>query len=523
MTPRATAMVASSQTPASRIGAAVLEDGGTAADACVAMDAALHVTEPTSTGLGGDAFALYFEAGSGRVTALNASGRAPRALTLDAVRASGAAGPAPSHGLWMTVPGCCAGWDALIARHGRMPLSRLLAPAVALAEDGFAVGAVTAAVWARGLEQLQSRELTKEGRAPLAGERFRNPGLARTLRAIADGGAGAFYHGEIARTIASTVRAAGGVMTEADLAAHRSTWDEPVSARYRGTTVWEAPPNSQGIAALLALRVLEGFHPFTHDDPRRWHLLIESMRIAFADARWWVCDPLDAEVPVEELLSDAYAAERRRLLRIDRATLDARRGAPRHRGGTVYHCAVDAEGNACSMVSSHFIGFGTGVIPPGLGFVLHNRALGFSLDPAHPNVLAPAKRPYHTITPALLTRSDGSLWGPFGVMGGFMQPQGHVQVVTALVDDAIDPQAALDRPRFCIDSGDAGGTVRLEEGVPQRIADELRSMGHPVQSGIPSFGRALFGRGQIILRGEDGALTGGSDRRADGCVAGVTG
>jgi len=521
----ARAMVASSQRLASEAGAEILRAGGTAADACVAMDAVLHVTEPTSTGLGGDAFALYFEAATGHVTALNASGHAPAALTVDRLLAEGPAGPPSSHGLWVTVPGCCAGWFDLVARHGSMPVAHLLAPAIALAEEGFAVGEVTAAVWERGLPQLRSVDLTVGGRAPRPGERFRNPGLARTLRLVAAGGAGAFYRGAVAQAIVEAVARAGGVLTGDDLAAHASTWDEPISSTYRGVRVWECPPNGQGITALLALNVLEGFELGAPDDPRRWHLLIEALRLAFADARWWVRDPRaasDDSGVVDALLSKAYAAERRGLVSAERATLDPRRGAPTTRGGTVYHCAVDARGDACSMVSSHFMGFGTGVVPNGCGFVLHNRALGFALDPTHPNVAAPGKRPYHTITPALLTRDDdGTLWGPLGVMGGFMQPQGHVQVVTALVDDGADPQAALDRPRFYLDAADAGGLVRLEEGTPERIVEGLRARGHALEAGVPSFARALFGRGQVILRARDGTLRGGSDRRADGCAVGV--
>ena len=515
-------MVASSQRLASEAGAAILRDGGTAADACVAMDAVLHVTEPTSTGLGGDAFALHFEGATGRVTALNASGRAPAALTLDAVRAAGPDGPPPSHGLWVTVPGCCAGWADLAARHGSMPLARLLEPAIRLAEEGFAVGPVTAAIWGRGLAQLQSEELTIGGRAPAAGETFRNPGLARTLRAIAEGGSEAFYTGTIASAIADAVEKAGGVMTPADLAAHASTWDEPISASYRGARVWQCPPNGQGIVALLALNLLEGYQLGAPDDPRRWHLEIEALRLAFADARWWVSDPACGAPPVEALLSKEYAAERRALIDPAGATLDAKRGSPVRRGGTVYHCAVDSRGDACSMVSSHFMGFGSGVVPAGLGFVLHNRALGCALDPAHPNVVAPGKRPYHTITPAILTRDDGALWGPLGVMGGFMQPQGHVQLVTALVDDGAAPQEALDRPRFYLDAGVAGGRVKLEEGVPAGVVAGLEALGHEVDAGVPSYGRALFGRGQIILRAPDGGLRGGSDRRADGCALGVS-
>jgi gamma-glutamyltranspeptidase/glutathione hydrolase len=510
-------MVASSQRLASQTGRGILEEGGTAADACVAMDAVLHVTEPTSTGLGGDAFALYFEASSGRVTALNASGRAPNALTLERVIA---ARPTPSHGLWVTVPGCCLGWFDLIERHGTMSMARLLEPAISLAEDGFEVGAVTAAVWARGLAQLQSNALTIDGRAPRVGERFHNRDLARTLRRLSTNGPEEFYDFEFetAAVVLAAVRQAGGVMELEDLVAHTSTWAEPVSVAYRGARLWEPPPNSQGIAALLALGVLDGLSLGGPDDAQRWHLLIEAIRVAFADARWWIGDPRASEVSTAALLASEYLAERRALIDPDRATLDMRHGTPAHRGGTVYHCAMDRNGNACSMASSHFLGFGTGVVPEGCGFVLHNRALGFSLDPSHSNVVAPGKRPYHTVAPAMLTRDDGSLWGPLGVMGGFMQPQGHVQLVTALVDDNAQPQDALDRPRFCIDSGEAGGVVQLEEGVPDGVVEGLRARGHPINPGVPSFGRAMFGRGQVILRERDGTLVGGSDRRADGCA-----
>ena len=508
-------MVASSQRYASEAGARVLEEGGTAADACVAMDAVLHVTEPTSTGLGGDAFALYFEAATGRIAALNASGRAPLALTLDAVLATQRS---PSDGLWVTVPGCCAGWFDLVERFGSMPIARLLEPAIEFAEEGFAVGDVTAAIWARGLSQLQSDALKIDGRAPAASESFRNPALARTLRRLSRRGPKEFYEGETAALVVDAVRRAGGVMTRDDLARHSSTWDEPVSVAYRGARIWECPPNSQGIAALLALGVLDGLDLGKATDVQRWHLLIEAMRVAFADARAWVSDPGASDVSTDMLMAGDYLKARRQLVDPLRATQNVRQGAPVRRGGTVYHCAVDRAGNACSMASSHFMGFGTGVAPNECGFVLHNRGLGFSLDPASPNVVAPGKRPYHTVAPAMLTRQDGTLWGPFGVMGGFMQPQGHVQVVTALLDDGATPQEALDRPRFCIDAEASGGVVQLEEGVTDAVVNGLKERGHVVQAGIPSFGRALFGRGQIVLRDSDGLLVGGSDHRADGCV-----
>jgi len=516
-------MVASSQRLASAAGADVLRAGGTAADACVAMDAVLHVTEPASTGLGGDMFALYYDARAREITALNGSGRAPRGRTLGQV-ARDARGEIPvSHGDAVTVPGVCAAWFDLVARHGAMPVARLLEPAIRAAEDGFAVAPISTAMWERNLAQLQSAELTVEGRAPRAGETFRNPGLARVLRAIATDGPAAFYQGGIAARIAAAVQDAGGAMTPDDLAAHLSTWEEPIATAYRGARVWECPPNGQGLAALLALAMLDGLPAHAPGGADRIHAQVEALRLAFADARWFAADPAFAPAPLGALLSPAYAAVRRGRIDPARAATDVARGAPAGIPGTVYLCAVDAMGNACSYVSSHYLGFGTGIVPHGLGFPLQNRARGFSLDARHPNAYAPGKRPYHTIIPGMLTRDDGTLWAPFGVMGGVMQPQGHVQVVTALVDDGAHPQAALDRPRFFIEPEAEGGRLYLEEGTAASLAESLRARGHEVVADPPSYGRALFGRGQIIVRERDGALSGGSDRRGDGCIVGIAG
>jgi gamma-glutamyltranspeptidase / glutathione hydrolase len=529
-------MVASSQPLASQAGLATLMCGGNAADAAVATAAALNVTEPTSTGLGGDCFALFYEARTGQVTALNGSGRAPAALTIELIRQQGLAGSGqiildPYHAHNVTVPGACAGWCDLIARHGTLPLADILAPALRLAEEGFPVSPLTSFFWQRGAEkQLRTapggRALTLGGRGPLAGEIFRNPGLARTLRAIAEGGKDAYYRGEIARDLAATVQAAGGVMTAADLAQHTSTWDQPISTTYRGLRVWECPPNGQGLAALLALNLVEGFdlahYPAAGVD--RWHILIEAMRLAFADTNWFVADPAFSDIPLAGLLSKAYAAERRERIDLARATVDVQRGAPVAGSGTVYFCTVDGQGNACSFINSNYMGFGTGIVPGGRGgpwgFTLQNRGNNFSLDPAHPNALAPGKRPYHTIIPGLITRADGSLYAPFGVMGGFMQPQGHLQVMVALADDELDPQAALNRPRFCLDSADQRSLVNLEAGFPVEVVEGLRQRGHPLQTPVAGFERALLGRGQIIRREPNGVLWGGSDPRADGCAIG---
>ncbi|MBN2549552.1 MAG: gamma-glutamyltransferase family protein [Anaerolineales bacterium] len=525
-------MVAASQPLAVAAGLEILAQGGNAADAAVAVASALNVTEPTSTGLGGDCFALYYQADTGQVSALNGSGRAPTSLTLERLRQEGLEEKLPPyHAYTITVPGACAGWCDLIARFGQLPLATTLSPAIRLAESGFPVAPMTARFWQSGvanrlLSALGGLELTIDGRAPQAGEIFRNPGLARTLQLIAEGGKTAFYQGEIAEAIASVVQAAGGCLSISDLAAHTSTWDQPISTIYRGVRFWECPPNGQGLAALLALNILEGF------DLSRWeplsverlHLEIEAMRLAFADTRWYVADSSFNPPPVQELLSKGYAAERRKLIQLDRATLDQQRGSPVASSDTVYFSVVDGWGNACSFINSNYMGFGTGIIPAGWGFTLQNRGHGFSLDPTHPNALAPGKRPYHTIIPALATRpridagSPEDLYACFGVMGGFMQPQGHLQVALALMDDGLDPQASLDRPRFCIVDGTAGGGVALEEGIPVQQMAALAEMGHAVFP-VSGLRRAMFGRGQIILRqSETGVLCGGSDPRADGCV-----
>jgi gamma-glutamyltranspeptidase/glutathione hydrolase len=522
-------MVATSQPLAVAAGLEALRLGGNAADAAVAAAAALNVTEPTSTGLGGDCFALYFEASSRRVTALNGSGRAPADLTLACLSREGFERELPPfHPYTITVPGACAAWCDLLERHGRLSLGEALAPAVRLAEDGFPVAPVTAYFWSRGVErQLRHApgglELTIDGRAPRPGEVFRNPGLGRTLRRVAEGGKDAFYRGEIAAAIATIVQSAGGCLTTSDLAAHASTWEEPISVHYRGARLWECPPNGQGLAALLALNLLEGFDlaALPPLGPQRLHLEIEAMRLAFADAAWYVADPAFSPVPLEQILSMEYAAGRRRLIDPSRATLDQQRGLLFPSSDTVYLSVVDEEGNACSLINSNYMGFGTGIVPPGWGFSLQNRGHGFSLDPDHPNVLAPGKRPYHTIIPALLTRpgeSGEQLLASFGVMGGFMQPQGHLQVAVALLDDQLDPQAALDRPRFCLEDGTAGGRVAIEEGIPQDTLENLARRGHPVER-VGGRARATFGRGQVIWRDpESGVLWGGSDPRADGCA-----
>lgn len=518
-------MAASSQPLATAAALEILARGGNAADAAIAAAAALNVTEPCSTGLGGDMFALFYEAATRRVTALNGSGRAPSALTLERLQREGLGENLPPfHPYTVTVPGACAGWCDLRERHGTLAMSEILAPAIRLAEEGFPVAPLTAYFWQRGAERqlrhaLNGHELTLEGRGPQPGEIFRNPGLARTLRSIAEGGKQAFYQGPIAEAIVTTLQQAGGCLTLDDLAAHVSTWEQPASVSFGAYRVHECPPNGQGITALLALNILEGFNlaalpPLSAE---RLHLEIEALRLAFADTRRFLSDPAFGG-EWQWMLSKDYAAERRKRIDPRRATLNQPAGRPLASSDTVYLCVVDRWGNACSFINSNYMGFGTGIVPKGWGFSLQNRGHNFSLDASHPNRLEPRKRPYHTIIPALITReADGSLVGPFGVMGGFMQPQGHVQVGLALLLDGMNPQAALDQPRFCLEDGNPSDAVALEEGIPVRVMAALGEMGHPVRP-VSGWGRALFGRGQVILREPDGTLIGGSDPRADGCA-----
>ncbi len=542
-------MAATSQPLAVAAGLELLRQGGNAADAAIGMAAALNVTEPTSTGIGGDCFVLYYEKRTRQVTALNGSGRLPAALSLERLQNEGFGQELPPyHPYTITVPGACAAWCDLAERYGRLSMPDVLAPAIHLADAGFPVAPVTAHFWEGGAKRQLAhapggRELTVDGRSPRPGEIFQNPGLARTLQRVAEGGKGSFYQGAIADSIVDVIQAAGGCMSAEDLASHESTWETPISTTYRGLRIWECPPNGQGLAALIGLNILEGFElaALPPHSPERLHLEIEAMRLAFADTRWYVADPAFHPAPLDWLLSKEYAAECRRLIDPGKANLDLQHGTPTSASDTVYLSVVDGDGNACSLINSNYMGFGTGIVPAGWGFSLQNRGHNFSLDASHPNALAPRKRPYHTIIPGMITlpsapnsastpevddtrpnltdRNHGDeLYASFGVMGGFMQPQGHLQVVIALADDKLDPQAALDGPRFCIQNGEARGSVALEEGIPPHTADALVMLGHPIES-VSGYSRAIFGRGQIILRDPANAvLWGGSDPRADGCV-----
>lgn len=513
-------VVATSQPLAAQAGLSMLQRGGNAVDAALATAVALTVVEPTSNGIGGDAFALVWD--GQRLYGLNGSGRAPAALRADELRAQGYTNMPSDGWLPVTVPGAPAAWSDLHRRFGRLSLEEVMTPAITYAEQGYGVSPIVAQSWARAVQRfLLQRDPALQGwtetfapggRAPRAGERWASLVHAQTLRKLVQQGVRDFYEGELAEKIISFARTTGGLLRADDLAAHHSQWVEPISTGYRGYEVWEIPPNGQGLAALIALALLEGTslpdHP--HGSVDSLHLQIEAMKLAFADTARYIADPEHVEVPLVGLLDPAYLAARR-ILMGPQARLPEPGYPPR--GGTVYLCAADRDGMMVSYIQSNYEGFGSGVVVPGTGIALHNRGACFSLEPGHPNEAAGGKRPYHTIIPSFLTR-QGHPVGPFGVMGGFMQPQGHVQVVVGTVDYGLNPQAVLDAPRWRV----AGGLgVDLEIGVPEHLLRGLEARGHVVQL---LFTRGDFGRGQIIWRLDDGMYVAGSDMRGDGAAVG---
>jgi gamma-glutamyltranspeptidase/glutathione hydrolase len=513
-------MVATSQPLAAMAGLRVLMEGGNAADAAVTTAAMLNVVEPMSTGIGGDCFALVYDASTGWISALNGSGRAPAAFTLEEAQRLDLLEIPFAGALPVTVPGTVSGWEALAQRFCTMSLGECLAPAIATAEEGFPVTPRISAAWRDAEEKIAEEPETARVYlpAPQAGELHQAPDLAQTLRSVAEGGSEAFYLGPLAQKIADHVQSKGGYLTVDDLAAHTASWTDPIATTYRGVEVLEHPPNGQGVAALLALNVLEAYDLRKMDffDPTRWHLEIEAVRLAMVDAGRYVADQATSDVPAPLLLSKDYAARRRSLVDPERAFRLAAPGRPQHRD-TVYLTVADGQGNAVSFISSLYHSFGCGLVVPGTGICLQNRGACFTLEEGHPNVLAGGKRPYHTIIPAMALRG-GRLWLSFGVMGGFMQPQGHVQVLSNLVDCGMDAQAALDAPRFRVDEG-GGPQVAIEEGVPDETRQALAALGHDVQ--VQPVFWSSFGGGQIIAVDADtGVLEGGSDPRKDGFAVG---
>jgi gamma-glutamyltranspeptidase/glutathione hydrolase len=514
-------VVATSQPLAVQAGIAMLQQGGNAMDAAIATAIALTVVEPTSNGIGADAFALVWD--GQQLHGLNGSGRAPHTLNPDTIRSMGHT-EMPARGwLPVTVPGAPAAWRDLHTRFGRLAFATLFEPAIRYAEEGYPLSPILAYYWGSAAA-VYSRVTGPEfagwmptfapgGHAPKAGEMWASRDHAAALRRIAESNGDDFYTGSIALKIAKFAARTGGYITAEDLASHSSTWVTPLSATYRGFEAWEIPPNGQGIAALIALNILEGFDltEMKRDSTESFHLQIEAMKLAFADAMCYVADPDRVDVPSAGLLDKAYAARRRSL--IGERALQPESGSPGS-GGTVYLCAVDGDGMMVSYIQSNYMGFGSGIVVPGTGIALQNRGANFDLDPAHPNRIEPGKRPYHTIIPGFLTRG-GRPVGPYGVMGGFMQPQGHLQMVVNTVDYGMNPQASLDAPRW---QWTGGKRVEIEGNTDPAIIEGLRERGHEIAATPPGSG---FGRGQIIWRLESGAYAAGSDKRADGYAAGI--
>jgi len=510
-------VVATSQPLASAAGLEVLQRGGNAVDAAVAAAAVLSVVEPHMTGLGGDVFALLWSARERRLVGLDASGRSGTGMTPEAL-GSGDGGRVPERGAGaVTVPGALSGWASLVKHHGTMALGDLLAPAHRLAEEGFPVSPIIAAQWAEATELLRSDEgarstfLLDGARPPRAGEWFRNADLARSLAAIAQDGPGALYGGALGRLLTDGLGAAGGYVSLADLESHTSRWVDPISVDFRGHTVWELPPSGQGVAALQMLRMLEAWDlaAMGHNSPEALHLMIEAKKLAFADLERHVADPASMEVTPEALLDPDYVARRRALIDPSRAAHALPEPGMRSTAGeTVYLTVADAEGNMVSFINSIFEAFGSGFVAPGTGFALQNRGAGFSLEPGHPNRVAPGKRPMHTLIPGFVTRAGEPLLA-FGVMGGAMQPQGHVQLLLNLLEFGMDLQQAVDAPRFRHMSGPQVGL----EPVPAQVRAALEGLGHELVE-APNFGGA-----QAILRLERGWAA-GSDPRKDGLAVG---
>ena len=518
-------MVCTSQPLASQAGLALLRKGGNAFDAVVGAAAVLNVVEPMMTGIGGDMFAIAWAAREGKLVGLNGSGRSSSKATVEAFRAKGYR-TVPTYGPdSVTVPGAFHGWATLHAKYGKLPLEEVLADAVRYAEEGFPVSEVIASDWREGVRWAEVpefrdtflvRETDSSGRpswrAPRAGEVFRAPDLGRTLRALGKGGIGEFYRGDIARRIAGHLRSAGSSIDIDDLAKHESTWVEPLSTTFHGYTLHELPPNGQGLAALQMLNILEEYDlkALGHNSAPYIHLLLESKKLAFADRNRWVADPSFRDLPVATLVSKEYAGKMR--ARIDtkragsfpRSTLDLA-------AETTYLCAADRDGNAVSFINSLFHGFGSGVVVPGTGICLQNRGSLFSLEDGHLNRIEPSKRPLQTIIPAFVTR-DGKPWLCYGVMGGDMQPQGHVQVLINMIVFGMDPQEAGEAPRV----RETGGGAALESGIGPDVVEALRGMGHRIDASPGGFG----GFQGILIDREAGVLRGATESRKDGCAAG---
>jgi gamma-glutamyltranspeptidase/glutathione hydrolase len=557
-------MVCTSVPAATEVGIDILKRGGSAVDAAIAANATLGLMEPVSNGIGGDLFAIVYSAKENKLYGINGSGRSPAGLSYDQMKAeleklqkppSPQSSPWPGRGgraapdegrelkipptgmLPISVPGTVDAWAELHKKFGKLKLSDDLAPAIRYAEEGFPVTELIAYYWAfgprlyKGLPGafLETYTLDGKGRTPAKGDIFKNPDLAKTLRLIGEKGRDVFYKGEIADKIDNFMRANGGFLRKADFEKHTSTWVDPVSTSYRGYDVFELPPNGQGIAALQILNILEGFDLRTmgRNSPETLHTMIEAKKIAWADRAKFYADPAFSKIPLAGLLSKKYAAERRKLIDPNHAAKQVEAGNPAlDQGDTIYMCTADGEGNMVSLIQSNYRGMGSGIVVPGLGFMFQDRGELFSMDPTHANVYAPGKRPFHTIIPGFVMK-DGKPWEAFGVMGGGMHPQGHVQVLTNQIDFGLNVQEAGDASRWQHEGDNeptgekmtgSGGYVEVESGIPYETVRELRKKGHDVRFDVGGYG----GYQAIKVEMHDGqrVYVGASESRKDGIAAG---
>jgi gamma-glutamyltranspeptidase / glutathione hydrolase len=516
-------IVATSQPLASQAGAQILQRGGNAVDAAIAANAVMALVEPHYNGIGGDLFAIYYEARTGKLYGLNAGGWAPAGLTPEFLTSKGIT-RMPGSGIHtVTVPGAVAGWDAMRSRFGKLPMADLLAPAIYYADAGFPVTDVIADYWAGAITKLSREPLAEEtflpnGRTPQAGEIFKNPRLAATLRLIAQKGAAGFYEGKTAEAIVAISREKGGAMTLADLKEYKAEWVEPISTTYRGWTVYELPPNTQGIAALIMLNLMERYPLATYgfQTTQTMHVMIEAKKLAYADMLRYVADPHFSNVPVAPLLSKPHAEERARLIDPRKAACSVEPsrlpGLTTSNGGdTIYLSVIDRDGNIVSLIQSLYSSFGSGLVAPDTGVMLHNRGALFTLESGHPNLLAGRKRPLTTLVPAFMSRGDVKIG--FGIMGGFNQAQAHAQFVSNVVDFGLDVQEALEAGRFTKISFD-GCDVDVEALVPDSTRNELEQRGHEVTTVPPRSG--VFGYGQAVMSNGKGVHFAGSEPRHDG-------
>ncbi|HEU4772065.1 MAG TPA: gamma-glutamyltransferase family protein [Candidatus Udaeobacter sp.] len=556
-------MVCTSVPAATEVGVEILKHGGSAVDAAIAANATLGLMEPVSNGIGGDLFAIVYSAKENKLYGINGSGRSPLGLSYDAMKSELAklhSETIPPRGMLpISVPGTVDAWAELHQKFGKLKLSDDLAPAIRYAEQGFPVTDLIAYYWSFGLplykglpgafletytlpmeparlragpsptRREEAPSPSAERRTPGKGDIFKNPDLARTLRLIGEKGREAFYRGEIADKIDTFMRANGGFLRKTDFEKHTSTWVEPVSVNYRGYDIFELPPNGQGISALQILNILEGFdlRAMGRNSPETVHTMIEAKKIAWADRAKFYADPAFAKIPIAGLLSKGYAAERRKLIDPDHAAKQVAAGNPAlDQGDTIYMCTADDEGNMVSLIQSNYRGMGSGIVVPGLGFMFQDRGELFSMDPQHANVYAPGKRPFHTIIPGFVMK-DGKPWEAFGVMGGGMQPQGHVQVLTNQIDFGLNVQEAGDASRWQHEGDNeptgekmnaSGGYVEVESGIPYETVRELRKKGHDVRFDVGGYG----GYQAIKVEMHDGrrVYVGASESRKDGMAAG---